>query len=81
MLDRSMVDAKPHPEAGPAMPVSESIRARLVESGQRFHANDNISAVLREGELEALRTVIGPTIISSFRCDTLGKVVSSGAGR
>jgi GTP cyclohydrolase I len=35
-------------------PVSERIRARLMRSGTRFHANDNISAYIEPGELEAL---------------------------
>ena len=39
----------------PIPSASERIRRRLVEAGQRFHANDNISAFIREGELDALR--------------------------
>ncbi|MBP6546257.1 MAG: GTP cyclohydrolase I, partial [Phenylobacterium sp.] len=35
-------------------PVSAKIRARLRKSKKRFHANDNISAFLEPGELEAL---------------------------
>ncbi|RZT10766.1 GTP cyclohydrolase I [Duganella sp. CF402] len=35
-------------------PVSERIRARLMRSGTRFHANDNISAYIEPGELDAL---------------------------
>lgn len=35
--------------------VSDRIRARLVDSGTRFNANDNISAFLHEGERDALR--------------------------
>ncbi len=35
-------------------PVSARVRARIQAAGQRFHANDNISAFLRPGELEAL---------------------------
>ena len=34
--------------------VSARIRARLQQSGQRFHANDNISAYIEPGELEQL---------------------------
>jgi len=55
MLDRSISDEKLVPAEAAAAPLSELIRARLTESGQRFHANDNISSVLREGDLEALR--------------------------
>ena len=35
-------------------PVSQRIRARLQSKGQRFHANDNISAFIEPGELEQL---------------------------
>ncbi len=35
--------------------VSDRIRARLLKSGQRFHANDNIAEHVQEGELLALR--------------------------
>jgi GTP cyclohydrolase I len=35
-------------------PVSARIRARLQREGQRFHANDNISAFIQPGELEQL---------------------------
>lgn len=36
-------------------PVSERIRSRLVRANQRYHANDNIAAFLKEGEVDALR--------------------------
>lgn len=42
------------PVDGSPVPVSQRIRARLQEAGQRFHANDNISAFLETGELEGL---------------------------
>jgi GTP cyclohydrolase IA len=35
-------------------PVSKKIRARLVKAGQRFHANDNISAFIEPGEIASL---------------------------
>jgi len=34
--------------------VSDRIRARLKKSRKRFHANDNISAFMEEGEMDAL---------------------------
>jgi len=43
-------------EAG--LPVSERIRSRLVRANQRYHANDNISAFLQDGEMDALRTEV-----------------------
>ncbi|MYM26100.1 GTP cyclohydrolase I [Duganella sp. FT135W] len=35
-------------------PVSERIRARLMQHGARFHANDNIADYIEPGELDAL---------------------------
>jgi GTP cyclohydrolase IA len=41
-------------------PVSRRIRARLQQKGQRFHANDNISAFIEPGEMDdLLREVAG----------------------
>ncbi len=37
------------------LPASERIRYRLVGADCRYHANDNISAFVREGELEELK--------------------------
>jgi GTP cyclohydrolase I len=37
------------------LPVSARIRSRLVRANQRYHANDNISAHVRDGEVDALR--------------------------
>jgi len=36
------------------LPASERIRARMQQAKQRFHANDNISAFLEPGDMEAL---------------------------
>jgi len=45
----------PSPEPPPVgEPVSARIRRRLVQARKRFHANDNISAFVEPGELEAL---------------------------
>ncbi|VTU24465.1 GTP cyclohydrolase 1 [Variovorax sp. SRS16] len=38
--------------------VSERIRARLLQAGQRHHANDNISEWIREGELDELQAEV-----------------------
>jgi GTP cyclohydrolase IA len=38
--------------------VSDRIRLRLTESQCRYHANDNISAFVREGEIDELRTEV-----------------------
>jgi GTP cyclohydrolase IA len=40
------------------MPTSERIRYRLVQSGQRFHANDNIAAHIEPGEIEQLKAEV-----------------------
>lgn len=45
--------ANPSIEQG-GQPVSARIRARLARARQRFHANDNISAYLEPGDLDAL---------------------------
>lgn len=42
------------PEAGLTLPVSARVRARIQRAKRRFHANDNISAFIAPGELEAL---------------------------
>ncbi|MCA3575360.1 MAG: GTP cyclohydrolase I [Aestuariivirga sp.] len=39
---------------GVAAPVSSRIRARIEKANRRYHANDNISAFIEPGELEAL---------------------------
>ena len=41
-----------------ALPASERIRYRLVAAGCRFHANDNIAAHVREGELEQIKAEV-----------------------
>jgi GTP cyclohydrolase IA len=40
------------------LPVSERIRYRLVGAERRYHANDNISAFIREGELEEIKAEV-----------------------
>ena len=61
MSDRTKTPAprsEPATPAGSAEPVSARIRARLVKAKRRFHANDNISAFIQPGELEALQTEV-----------------------
>ena len=41
-----------------ALPVSERVRYRLVAAGRRFHANDNISAFVRDGEITELKAEV-----------------------
>jgi GTP cyclohydrolase I len=40
------------------MPASERIRYRLLAADRRYHANDNIAAFVREGELEELKAEV-----------------------
>jgi GTP cyclohydrolase I len=40
------------------MPASQRIRYRLVSSGCRYHANDNIAAHIEDGELDELRAEV-----------------------
>ena len=46
-----MADAAHQPDG---RPISEVIRQRVQAAGQRFHANDNISAFIQVGELGTL---------------------------
>jgi GTP cyclohydrolase I len=41
-----------------ALPASQRIRYRLVGADCRFHANDNISAFVRDGEIEELKAEV-----------------------
>jgi GTP cyclohydrolase IA len=45
-------------EEDSGLPVSERIRSRLIRAKQRYHANDNISAYVMDGEVDALRTEV-----------------------
>ncbi len=40
------------------LPASERVRYRLVQSGRRYHANDNIAAFVREGEIDELKAEV-----------------------
>ncbi len=62
MSDRTKTPAPRTPAAKtPAAvtePVSARIRARIQKAKRRFHANDNISAFIHEGELDALQAEV-----------------------
>jgi len=49
-----MNNSSPEPEKFTLQPTSTRIRERIIHSGQRFHANDNIAAFLEPGDLEEL---------------------------
>src|SRR5258706_13341497 len=40
------------------LPASERIRYRLVGADCRYHANDNISGFIKDGEVDELRTEV-----------------------
>ncbi|MFI4931664.1 MAG: GTP cyclohydrolase I, partial [Burkholderiales bacterium] len=40
------------------LPASQRIRYRLVGADRRYHANDNISAFVRPGELDELKAEV-----------------------
>jgi len=57
MSDRTKSPA-PRAETAADLPVSARIRARIQKARRRFHANDNISAFIEAGELEALQAEV-----------------------
>ena len=42
----------------PKGPISKTIRDRISKAGKRFHANDNISEFINDGELEQLQAEV-----------------------
>ena len=57
------------------LPVSSRIRSRLIGAKQRYHANDNISAYVMDGEVDELRTEVEEKmaeVLKSLVIDTEG---------
>jgi GTP cyclohydrolase IA len=55
------------------LPASERIRYRLVTADRRFHANDNISSFVRDGELDELKNEVSAKlhdVLKSLVIDT-----------
>ena len=50
----------------PEGPISQKIKERIQKAGKRFHANDNISDYIEEGELQALQDEIQNKLQSVF---------------
>ncbi len=48
-------------------PVADRIRARLLEAGKGFHANDNICQHVEEGELDALQDEVETKMLDVLR--------------
>jgi GTP cyclohydrolase I len=60
-------DRSPAASSPLATPVAHRIRERLRQARARFHANDNIAAHLREGELEALQVEVAAQLEQVLR--------------
>ena len=54
MFIEALVASQPEIKSARSVPVSAEIRDRIKRAKQRFHANDNISAFIEPGELDAL---------------------------
>ena len=53
--------------ADESTPVARRIRERILRANARFHANDNISAFIEDGELDALRAEVAGKIDEVLR--------------
>jgi GTP cyclohydrolase IA len=62
-----------HNDEDPDQAASSRIRSRLVRANRRFHANDNISAFVKDGELDQLRDEVAikmAEVLKSLVIDT-----------
>jgi GTP cyclohydrolase IA len=62
-----------HSDEDPDQAASSRIRSRLVRANRRFHANDNISAFVKDGELDQLRDEVAikmAEVLKSLVIDT-----------
>ena len=62
-----------HSDEDPNGAASSRIRSRLVRANRRFHANDNISAFVKDGELDELRDEVAikmAEVLKSLVIDT-----------
>jgi GTP cyclohydrolase IA len=62
-----------HSDEDPNGTASSRIRSRLVRANKRFHANDNISAFVKDGELDQLRDEVAikmAEVLKSLVIDT-----------
>ena len=62
-----------HSDEDPNGAASSRIRSRLVRANKRFHANDNISAFVKDGELDELRNEVAikmAEVLKSLVIDT-----------
>ncbi len=71
----NMTALTPHAKDHPGLPASERIRTRIQQANRRFHANDNISAFLAPGDMEALLDEVAlkmTGVLESLVIDTAG---------
>jgi GTP cyclohydrolase I len=69
---------------GADVPVSSRIRSRLLKARQRYHANDNISAYVMDGEVDALQAEVEAKmaeVLKSLVIDTEGDHNTQGTAR
>jgi GTP cyclohydrolase I len=62
-----------HSDEDPSGVASSRIRSRLLRANKRFHANDNISAFVKDGELDQLRDEVAAKmaeVLKSLVIDT-----------
>lgn len=72
-MSRSIPKILPNEDDLARLPASERIRYRLIGADCRYHANDNISAHVRPGELEELKAEVTAKmqeVLSSLVIDT-----------
>lgn len=50
------------------LPVSQRIRSRLERANHRYNANDNISAFVKDGEIDQLRAEVEARMAEVLRC-------------
>jgi GTP cyclohydrolase I len=75
---------QPIPVTEQSQSVSERIRARLMASGTRFHANDNIAAYIEPGEMDQLLDEVSARmqgVLESLVIDTVSDHNTQGTAR
>ena len=49
-------------------PISEAIKKRIKEEGDRFHSNDNISKFIKDGEIDLLQDEVEKKFKDVLNC-------------
>ncbi len=79
-----MDDTSPPTTAPPELPISERIRQRILQNGQRFHANDNIADFIEPGEIDTLLDEVAGKmqgVLESLIIDTVSDHNTQGTAR